>query len=159
VAIFDSHARFDKLLLELKQFESFDIRIGFIEPEFADDGSTYMAQVAAWNEFGTDDIPARPFLSRALDTNHDKIREQFRKEINLIIEGKQDAMKAAKRLGIFGVSLVKKSIRDSRKWAEANADSTIEQKGSSKPLVDTGEMLNSVGWVIEKNGSPVASSS
>ncbi len=149
-------AKLNTLVVQLARFATFTIKVGFQDSSVDEEG-TPIVQIAIWNEFGTDDIPARPFLTRAIDLNQKKIGDRYEIEIDKVIAGKQDALRAAKRLGIYGVQLVKESIRKSPSWAEENADATKDKKGSSKPLVDTGEMLNSVTWIIEEKGSVIAS--
>ncbi|HEY4723550.1 MAG TPA: hypothetical protein VII92_16975 [Anaerolineae bacterium] len=151
--------RFARVMRELGTFRGYTIKVGYQDNgETSDDGTPTVA-IAIFNEFGTSDgkIPPRPFLSSAIDSAHDEIRERFKVELDSILADERSAIQAAKRLGIFGVQLVKQRIRDSTSWAEPNADTTIDRKGSSKPLVDTGEMLNSVTWIVESNGSVVAS--
>jgi len=147
---------FADLLREVTEFSSYDIRVGFQNDESSDEGLS-IATIAAYNEFGTEDIPARPFLSTALDEARKEIASRFEDEMGEILEGNRTAIQAARRLGIFGATIVKKRIRDSQKWAEENADATIDKKGSSKPLVDTGEMLGAVTWAVLKGGTVVES--
>jgi hypothetical protein len=43
---------------------------------------------------------------------------------------------------------VRKAIRDLD--SPPNAESTIKAKGSSNPLIDTGQMINSIRWEYVK---------
>ena len=142
-----------KMSKELKRFENLTILVGYQNV-----GSTDLAviDIATFQEFGTLNIPARPFLSSAMDNGHDEIGDGFEKAIDAILGG-STAIKEAERLGILGVTLVKKRIIDSPSWAESLADVTIEAKGSSKPLVDIGEMLNSVTYTVNENDKVIAS--
>lgn len=56
-----------------------------------------------------------------------------------------------KEIGIFQKDLIQEKITDGD--FAPNAESTIRQKGSSKPLIDSGRMRQSVNYVIQKKGS------
>lgn len=141
VVISAEEERLNKMIQELsKRRLGVGIRVG---EHFEDDG-TDVALVALANEFGTDKIPARPFMSQTVD-NHGG-------EINKIILGafakKNDADDIMKRIGEQIADLMVAEI-ESGNFAP-NAPSTIARKGSDKPLIDTQTMMNSVEYWIEK---------
>jgi hypothetical protein len=43
---------------------------------------------------------------------------------------------------------VQETIRNAKSWAVPNAPETIEQKGSSSPLIDTGRMVGAVRYEV-----------
>lgn len=143
-----------KAAKELERFQKLTVLVGY-QPS----GGTELAviDIATFQEFGTANIPARPFLSSAMDTNQAKIAEAIQQVVTDIIDGKFTAVQGASRLGVFAQTLVKQRIADSPSWAEPLAQSTIDAKGSDKPLVDTAEMLNSVTWTVNENDSVIAS--
>lgn len=143
-----------KVAKELERFQNLRILVGW-----QDTGNTDLSviDIATFQEFGTSTIPARPALSTAMDINQKEIGEAFEREIGKILDGKQKALQAAERLGIFAVTLVKKRIQDSPNWAKELAESTKKLKGSDVPLIDIGEMLNSVTYVVDEKGTVVAS--
>ncbi len=147
----DKDRGWKRIKRELSIFNELEIFVGFQ----GEDGE--VAEIAAFNEFGTETIPARPFLRLAIDTNKSQIGKAFDEAFNSIVDRKATAIQAANRLGLFGVSIVKKQITTSTTWAEPNAPATIDRKGSSTPLVDTAQMLNSVTYVVRHKGSVVAS--
>jgi HK97 gp10 family phage protein len=105
-------------------------------------GGLSMPEIAAANEFGTDKIPARPFMTTAFDENRSRINDFTRKEYDKIISGKQTTERALGRIGIAMVGLIQKKIRQI--IYPPLAPSTIKAKGSSKPLIDFGQMIQSV---------------
>ena len=69
------------------------------------------------------------------------------------LEGDTDgAMAGMERAGTQGENAVKGWFTNPKNsWAE-NAESTIKQKGSSKPLIDTGQLRKSITHVVKKKG-------
>jgi hypothetical protein len=105
-----------------------------------------VARVAVWNEFGTTNgIPARPFFRNAIDGNREKIFDMAARFANLAMIGKSTVAEAFERLGLFMQSTIRSSIRNGS-W-QANSPKTEKKKGSTKPLIDTGQMINSVTFI------------
>lgn len=139
--------RFFRELGELKKLE---VRVGFQRGDAQEEDGTDMCDVAAYNELGTDHIPARPFIRQSVDDNESKINSFLKGEVKDFAQGKS-AEQILKEIGIFQKDLMQDKIT-SGSFAP-NAESTIKKKGSSKPLVDTGRMRQSVNYVIQKKGS------
>lgn len=139
--------RFFRELAELKELE---VRVGFQRGDAQEEDGTDMCDVAAYNELGTDHIPARPFIRQSVDDNESKIKSFLKGEVKDFAQGKS-AEQILKEIGIFQKDLMQDKIT-SGSFAP-NAESTIKKKGSSKPLVDTGRMRQSVNYVIQKKGS------
>lgn len=112
-----------------------------------EDGLT-IATVAAVNEFGSADgkIPARPFLHPAIQEGAPMFRRIAELRLPDVIAGKENLLKALHQMGTLGVSLVQEKITDIR--TPPNAPSTIAKKGSSKPLIDTGALRQSIDYLI-----------
>ena len=108
-----------------------------------------MAQIAMFNELGTSTSPSRPFLRMSVDENQDKINTMCRTELQGIVNG-GTAEQCLNRLGVFGVSLVQEKIGSG--GFAPNAPSTVRKKGSSKPLIDTGRMRQSVKHTVKSRG-------
>ena len=139
--------RFFRELAELKELE---VRVGFQRGDAQEEDGTDMCDVAAYNELGTDHIPARPFIRQSVDDNESKIKSFLKGEVKDFAQGKS-AEQILKEIGIFQKDLMQDKIT-SGSFAP-NAESTIKKKGSSKPLVDTGRMRQSVNYAIQKKGS------
>ena len=139
--------RFFRELAELKELE---VRVGFQRGKSQEEDGTDMCDVAAYNELGTDHIPARPFIRQSVDDNESKIKSFLKGEVKDFAQGKS-AEQILKEIGIFQKDLMQDKIT-SGSFAP-NAESTIKKKGSSKPLFDTGRMRQSVNYVIQKKGS------
>lgn len=140
---------------------------GSFKKSFLGGGET-VAEVATWNNFGTKNIPERPFFTKAINDNKEFIK-------NLVAE----AVKKRKvdptsfdKVGLAIVNLIKDSIVNG-KWQEnahktkvgalppslrkawdygkpgavahKKAEEAIKNK---KPLIDRGIMLKSVSYVV-----------
>jgi hypothetical protein len=66
-----------------------------------------------------------------------------------IIDGANTVDRVLRVLGEHYQSLVQKTIREAVSWAQPNAPQTIERKGSSSPLIDTGRMIGAVRYEVE----------
>jgi len=153
-----------KFFAELKKLTELGVEVGFtadkrgydqsnasVDAEDYDNGPS-VAQVAAWQEFGTTTkdggqaIPARPFMRQSVDNNQDAIQKMAKHQLDAVVSGKADAEKALRAIGALQVGLIKHEIRNG--GFAANAESTVRQKGSSTPLIDEGRMVQSVHYVV-----------
>lgn len=102
-----------------------------------------LASLAAVLEFGNEHIPERPFLRKTLIDNQEKyvqlFAELFQKGLPIETIYKQIALVAQ---GDVQQNMVEGS------WTP-NAPSTIKRKGSSKPLIDTGRLRQSIIGVVK----------
>lgn len=87
-------------------------------------------------------IPKRPFMKQTYENNKKNINRKCDEEYKNIVKGKTTVKQALSKLGEWYTGHVKVTIR--RGNFKANAPLTIQQKRSSKPLMDIGEMWNSV---------------
>lgn len=105
------------------------------------------ATKAAANEFGTDTQPERAFFAPAVDTNERAIKRTMAQGIGDAIDrarntGRLDLEAALIPAGEQLQAAVKDSIRN---FSGAPLDpDTIAAKGSDRPLVDSGDMLEAV---------------
>ena len=116
------------------------VEIGFFSDSEYPEQGTPVAAIANANEFGTASIPERPFMRRAIRNSEEDVRELIAGNIDTVA-GKPD-LALAERLGETVRSAVVREITDLRD--PPNSPKTIEAKGSSNPLIDTGFMRASV---------------
>lgn len=138
--------RFQKMLKNLAQME---VRVGFQHGKATESDGTDICDVAAWNELGTVHMPSRPFLRKSVDENEGKINTFLQSKKSDLLEGTAPEQ-VLKEIGIFQKDLIQEKITEGE--FTPNAVSTIKQKGSSKPLIDSGRMRQSVNYVIQKKG-------
>lgn len=108
-----------------------------------------VAQYAAYNEFGTATIPQRSFMRTAIDENINKLDDFVGQKYREVSEGKISIDQALGLIGQAVIGLIQRKIRQITQ--PPNAASTIKIKGSSKPLIDFGQMIQSVTYVIRSN--------
>ena len=118
------------------------LEIGFFESAKYPSGE-YVAQVARYNEFGTLNIPMRPFFRNAINKN---IKKWYATLQNCINQNATPS-KALSIVGEVARADIIQSITDLR--TPPNAESTIKQKKSTNPLIDTGLMRRSVTYKVK----------
>lgn len=102
------------------------------------------AQVAMENHYGTDAIPARPFLDVGVEAVIPQMNSTFEREMKKSGNAEQALVNMA------GVALDGVVDRIDNTYTPPNSPETIKRKGSSHPLIDTGEMRRSISWEIQK---------
>lgn len=136
----------------LKSIDKLQVRIGYQQGQvmYDEDGKEVdLCDVAAWNELGNEIVPSRPFMRDAVDNHEDQINEFFAIEKKAFISG-VDEKKILNDCGVFFKDLIQNEIRDGEFLP--NSPYTIEKKGSSHPLIDTGRLRQSVNFVIQEKG-------
>lgn len=113
-----------------------------------------LAQIAAVNEFGSEDPPDHPpersFLRSTVDVHQREYAALVEEIIGAAIDGRQ---KLDKGLGLLGARLVADIQQTMRNFDDpANAPSTIARKGFDNPLIETGRLRQSIDWEIRKVG-------
>lgn len=111
---------------------------------------TSVILVAAVNNFGSSGrgIPARPFMTEGAEPAIEATAPIAAALIPLLNQGKVTPADILKDMGPFAEAAFKKKLTDGP-W-EPNAPSTIADKGSSRPLIDTGLLRNSLTHVVRK---------
>lgn len=108
-------------------------------------GKTY-AQLGAELSYGTDKIPARPHLEEGLEENSSDVRAA-------IYDYLQDPV-GHRDPSIIGDAMVQ-AVKDyvhSGALAD-NAPATIKRKGRNEPLVDLGDLMDNLGYVVLRGSS------
>lgn len=110
-----------------------------------------LAVIAAIHEFGLGDMPQRSFLRSAYDENLPMIDKMIQRVANGAVFGFGLGTNAAlNKLGNVVQGMVQRKIVDGP--FVPNSPATIKRKKSSKPLIDTGHLRQSIRYVIERKG-------
>ena len=138
-------------------------------------------QVATWNEYGTDTAPPRPFMRQAI-TRHKQVLSATMAKVVKGYANKREKNRDAMfvRIGVMLRGAIQETIRHGE--FPDNADLTKMIKGSrprktfleavkalrakdpepvpqgTRPLIDTGQMRQSVRWRVRRAGRIVAES-
>lgn len=114
----------------------------------ASQGNMNLAEVATAHEFGTEKIPERPFMRQAFDTSNRKISDFIKKERDKIYRGESSTNESLHKLGVLHQGQVQETITTGE--FKPLAPSTIKRKGSSKPLIDTGRLRQSINFEVTR---------
>lgn len=134
----------DAMRKELEKLQTKKVAlVGIHESADVDEESGQtVAFIGAANHFGTDKIPARPWLDVGVESGTDEYLDVIQ---DGIAEG-ESAEKVLDQLGVLAVGYTQQYITDLD--SPPNAPSTIKRKGSANPLIDTGNMRQSVTYTI-----------
>lgn len=139
-------AKFKQLIEQIKASGEKAVYVGF-SAEFNEkvEGSDNfnLASLAAVLEFGNERIPSRPFLRQTLAENQEKYIALFVK----LFESGVSIEQIYEQIALIAQGDVQQNIVNG-KWT-ANAPSTIKRKKSSKPLIDTGKLRQSVRGIVK----------
>jgi len=110
---------------------------------------TSVIMVGLVNEFGSSDgkIPERSFLRAAIDENRSEFLKFWKDGAAKTILTGKGSEKVLALLGQMMQAAVQEKIVNVK--APANAISTVVNKKSSNPLIDTGHLRQSVRWEIK----------
>lgn len=129
------------------------VRVGILDdsPKKAreGDGGRYsLVEVAAVHEFGAPaaGIPQRSFIRATVDLNATEIARLQHSQMSLFVQGKATLRVGLDRIGMKVAAMMQKRIAAGIE--PPNAASTVARKGSSMPLVDTGQLRSSITWVV-----------
>lgn len=100
------------------------------------------AAVGAYNHFGTDTIPARPWLDVGVAQGVQDYLEVIKEGIAEGLTSKQ----IMERVGIEAAGHVQQYMTDLK--TPPNAPRTIKKKKSDNPLIDTGSLRQSVTYTV-----------
>lgn len=104
------------------------------------------AELAKILTFGSATIPGRPFIEEGLLSEKEELLKEAEKQTDNARKGQANWAK----LGTKAVGAVQKFVRsDYYKTNVPNSSKTIESKGSDTPLIDGGDLINSLEFVVE----------
>lgn len=110
----------------------------------SDEGIT-VAEIAEIHEFGLG-VPERSWLRAWVDENESKIKARIRKETQAMIREKRPRAQVIARIGVWIQGEIQQRIADG--IPPENAETTIQRKGSSTPLIDQGQMRQSITYRV-----------
>ena len=153
--VVDKDLGFKKAIKDIVQASKTSVEVGFqngdithlqVKGDRKQSPGVSIAQIASYQEFGTDNIPQRSFMRTSFDENEQRINRFAENQFGLVLDGKQNVLKAFSLIGQLVQGIIQVKIREIR--YPPNAASTIKRKGSDKPLIDFGQMIQSVRYAI-----------
>lgn len=104
------------------------------------------AELAKMLSYGTDRIPARPFLEEGIRQNTGKLKRALKEEAQKLVEKKPANWN---KVGSMAKGAIDEFVRsDYYKTRVPNSKTTIRWKGSDTPLIDGANMIQSLHYVI-----------
>jgi len=143
MAVTDRDLGWKAIKREVERAQRREVAVGILQGSTDSEG-TSIAEYATYNEFGTEDVPSRPFMAMSFDENVAAINSDFNRQSKRLVAGEVTAEQALTIIGQKHAGRVQNTITG-RNILPALAPSTIAAKGgSTKTLVDTGAMTNAV---------------
>ena len=106
--------------------------------------SLNLIDVVLWMEFGTATVPERSWVRATHDEIKAEMREFIADLVGRIHDGTMTVERALDLVALRAIAAMRKKIRSG--IAPPLALATIARKGSSTPLIDTGQLLNGMTW-------------
>jgi hypothetical protein len=136
---------FDEYRNAFKTLQSKSIKVGL----FAAVGDKVLTKGIV-NEFGTTQagknknitIPERSFIRSTYNKQYKKVHKRFDQIVKSFSNRSYNVVSKMKLIGMEQAAETQKTITDLR--TPPNATSTIAKKGSSNPLIDTGELRSKI---------------
>lgn len=119
-------------------------------------GDIPMAMIAAIHEFGKPEIgiPERSFLRGGIQRGRPRFSRLNAANLRCVVLGSKSVDESLEQLGVVAAGEVKREFTAGT--FEPNKPATIARKGSSRPLIDTGSLRQSITYVLEGKQSAKA---
>lgn len=132
----------DGILREAKRAQGREVAVGILAGSENAEGEN-IAEYAVKNEFGAGNVPSRPFMRIAFDESVADIERDFAKQGKALFAGQRTADQCLTVIGLKHADRIKNVITG-RDIPPPLSPVTVEKKGSTKTLVDTGAMVSAV---------------
>lgn len=125
------------------------ITVGFHDAEggATTAGGKTVLEIATMHEYGLG-VPMRSMIAAWFDANEAKNEEVLRKLGAMVVKGKLTPEQGLEQAGLLMVADVQARITGGIE--PPNAPATIAKKGSSTPLVDTGQMKSAIRHKVQR---------
>lgn len=132
-----------------RALEGAEVKWGWTEDSADYPDGTRVVDVAAWNHFGTSTIPARPILTESFERQASQL-EVLSQALNdeILDTATNDIEPALTVIGQFAQSNLQQDFTRAQGELEPLADSTIERKGHSVRLIETGHLRSQVRFKV-----------
>lgn len=137
-------SKLKRIARNMSKLDGLQIKVGVLRNAGSYPDGTKVVDVAVWNELGEGNMPPRAFIGDTFRVQRTEIRKIKAELVRRVMLGTMSVSTVAQATGNWYKGIVQRSITNTA-WAP-NAPMTIARKGSSKPLVDTGRLLNSIDW-------------
>ncbi len=107
------------------------------------------AEIGLIHEFGAPKagIPARPFIAQTFVSRRAELVAIQTKIAQGILQGRLDEHRAMALLGAWAAGAIKATITRDGQFVPLKP-ATIKRKGSDKPLINTGQLVGSITFIV-----------
>lgn len=130
---------------EMQRARNATVEIG-IHQDAKNEGLS-IAEYGAYNEFGTENIPERSFMRSTFDEKKSDINADMARRYDQVKTGKIGVHRALSLIGLKHAQDIQDKIGSN--ISPANSESTIARKKSTKTLIDTSAMRQSIRQVVK----------
>ncbi len=150
--VVDIDRGWNRIRRELARMAKSFVKVGVLSNAGTEEGGMSLVDVAVVNEYGAPEknIPERPFIRQTLDTKSTEIAKKKADLADKVMTGKMDTRRALDDLGVWATRKIKETF--TKGDFTPNAPATIKRKGSSRPLIDTGRLRQSINHETEIKG-------
>lgn len=139
---------------KLAKLDKLEVQTGFFRNARYVGGDHHglpVAQVAAWQEFGINNIPSRPFFSHYMMFQARADIISMMRQMFIAILSKSAFSNTINDLEDIGEKLEKGLMKTIYEWdSPPNVDWWAEEKGFNDPLIHTEQMVNSVEHRVKR---------
>lgn len=148
-------AKLQKLVADLKITPEVKIGILANEKSARSGGDMDNIEIGIINEFGAPaaGVPERSFLRSTHDAMRQAWLKLMAKTLGFAVDGKITALQALEIVGLRAAADVRRRILTGSGIPPPLAESTVAKKGSSRPLVDTRQLVNSISSSASTHGT------
>jgi len=144
------------LIRRLQSLESHEIQYGYFQEDTHDSSGMPISELAAILNFGTDDIPARPFMEAASDSagRYSQTSNEWKRSIWSYLCGNGNINQVLGKVGVVYNNFIPQAIMfgewqaNGLEWSKYK----FETYGSSQPLVETSELMANSKVKVVKTG-------
>lgn len=141
-----------KMVGNLQRMKRIKLHVGYQPPEGGEryEEGVSVAKLAAIMEFGSEgnQLPERSFLRGTLHEKASEIQAREQEELSAVARGEKTPVEALSAVGSFVVGLIRTRIKTAAAWAAPLDPETVERKGSTLPLFDTGKLAEALSWRV-----------
>jgi hypothetical protein len=147
----------------LADLASLEIEVGYYGNDRYENRAD-VAAVATWHEFGTVNMPARPFMSRGSERARKRVADASADAARILIErraaggrfaGRDAVLAAGEAVARALAESILEELDTANAWAEPLAEATISRKGHDTILEETGLLKDALRWRLKVSGSVV----
>lgn len=163
--ITDDHRKLDDLMRDFSVLEGLSLTVGVHSdaPAHSDEKGQpiNMAELAAVHEYGTSRIPERSFLRAGFDAHRDETEDRVNEALGKLIDQVYEPSQVLEYVGELLLGDIRETIaeglkpelsqmtKNSRDKKAAHGGGLAGLAGKYTPLVDTGQLLSSLAYVVD----------